>query len=80
MQHQGHHSLSFVVVSLLLTKTTDLFSSAPNSENANSNSLFPPFLQLVVTWWEIHPVLDQENQKPTVVESDSIYNRKQTYF
>lgn len=26
------------------------------------------------------PSLVQENQKPTVAESDSIYNRKQTYF
>lgn len=56
MQHQIHHSLCFVEVSLLLTKTTDLFSSAFNSENAKINSLFPPFLQLVVSQWKIHPV------------------------
>lgn len=56
MQHHVHHSVSFMLISLLLTKTTDLFPSAFDSRNANMNSLFPSFLQLVVTQWKIHPV------------------------
>lgn len=71
MQHHVRHSLSFVVVSLLLTKTTDLFSSAFNSQNANVNSLFPPFPPCCHSV-ENPSSLVQENQKLTVVESDSI--------
>lgn len=71
MQHQVHHSLSCVVVSLVVTKTTDLFSSAFHSQNANINYLSS--ISAVCCHLVENPSsLVQENQKPTVVESDSV--------